>query len=200
MKRGAGASGATAAPPAKRPTGHWSQGLLLSISDPSMVVKSDDRVVMIRDKYPKARHHYLVLPQANISSLKALRACHAPLLTHMLQVARDFVSELAAGPRLTFRYGFHAEPSMAGLHMHVVSQDFDSERLKHKKHWNSFTTEFFMDAERIISSLEEKGHVEVFDKAKCDSLRKRPLRCHVCGEEPSNFPKLKAHIKQHTPK
>lgn len=29
------------------------------------------------------------------------------------------------------------------LHMHVISQDFKSECLKTKKHWNSFTTDFF---------------------------------------------------------
>ena len=109
------------------------------------------------------------------------------------------MSELAV-PQYQFRYGFHAQPSMARLHMHVVSQDFDSDCLKHKKHWNSFTTEFFVDAEDIISSLEEKGRVEVFDKAKCDSLLKRQLRCHVCGQEQSNLPRLKAHIKQHAPK
>ena len=197
MKRAGCASRAT--PPAKRPTGHWSQGILQSMNDPSMIVMSDDRMVMIRDKYPKARHHYLVLPDTDISSLKELSVSHLPLLKHVLQVAKDFVTELAV-PKLAFRYGFHAQPSMARLHMHVVSQDFDSGCLKHKKHWNSFTTEFFIDAQSIISSLEEKGSVEVFDKATCDSLLKMPLRCHVCGEEQSNFPKLKAHTKQHNTK
>lgn len=33
------------------------------------------------------------------------------------------------------------------LHMHVISQDFSSPFLKTKKHWNSFTTDYFVDAE-----------------------------------------------------
>jgi len=32
------------------------------------------------------------------------------------------------------------------LHMHVISQDFNSPCLKTKKHWNSFTTEYFIDS------------------------------------------------------
>ena len=31
--------------------------------------------------------------------------------------------------------------------MHVISQDFDSASLKTKKHWNSFTTAYFVDAQ-----------------------------------------------------
>lgn len=39
--------------PAKK--GHWSQGLLASINDPNLIVESDERVVIIKDKYPKVR-------------------------------------------------------------------------------------------------------------------------------------------------
>ena len=48
MKRVGGASGTTP-PGAKR--SHWSHGLLISMSDPDLIVKSDDKMVMIRDKY-----------------------------------------------------------------------------------------------------------------------------------------------------
>lgn len=32
------------------------------------------------------------------------------------------------------------------VHLHVISQDFDSPCLKNKKHWNSFTTEYFIES------------------------------------------------------
>lgn len=32
------------------------------------------------------------------------------------------------------------------VHLHVISQDFDSPCLKNKKHWNSFTTDYFIDS------------------------------------------------------
>ena len=46
--------------------------------------------------------------------------------------------------------------------MHVISQDFISSSLKNKKHWNSFTTEFFKDVEEILKILEEQGEIKVF--------------------------------------
>lgn len=33
------------------------------------------------------------------------------------------------------------------VHLHVISQDFDSPCLKNKKHWNSFTTDYFMESQ-----------------------------------------------------
>lgn len=38
---------------AKKHKGHWSQGLLASITDPNLVVEEDDLTVVINDKYPK---------------------------------------------------------------------------------------------------------------------------------------------------
>ena len=80
--------------------------------------------------------------------------------------------------------------------MHIISQDFDSLHLKTKKHWNSFTTDFFMDAEVVISKLQDEGQV-VLDPMKCDSMLKQPLHCHVCHEPFPTMPKLKLHIKLH---
>lgn len=41
-----------------------------------------------------------------------------------------------------FKIGFHAQPSMQRVHLHVISRDFHSPCLKTKKHWNSFNTPF----------------------------------------------------------
>ena len=53
-----------------------------------------------------------------------------------------------------FRYGFHAIPSMRQLHLHVISQDLDSAAMKNKKHWNSFSTGFFVAADVLIEHLQ----------------------------------------------
>jgi hypothetical protein len=47
------------------------------------------------------------------------------------------------------------------LHMHIISQDFDSDHLKTKKHWNSFTTSYFMDVEKFIDLLRREGSITV---------------------------------------
>ena len=33
------------------------------------------------------------------------------------------------------------------VHLHAISQDFDSPSLKTKKHWNSFTSAYFVDSD-----------------------------------------------------
>lgn len=59
-------------PEAKK--GYWASGLLKSINDKRYIVEKDDLVTIIKDMYPKAKYHYLVLPNETISNLKALDA------------------------------------------------------------------------------------------------------------------------------
>lgn len=53
-------------PPYKK-KGHWSQGLLASMSDPNLVVESDERIVIIKDKYPKVRRGWERVNQTALS-------------------------------------------------------------------------------------------------------------------------------------
>ncbi|XP_033480285.1 aprataxin isoform X3 [Epinephelus lanceolatus] len=177
--------------------GHWSQGLKVSMQDPNMQVYKDDKVVVIKDKYPKARYHWLVLPWQTISSLKALRDEHCDLVKHMQEVADQMIQQCPDATSLRFRTGYHAIPSMSHVHLHVISQDFDSPCLKNKKHWNSFTTDYFMESHDVIQMLETNGRVTV--KEGTSELLKLPLRCHVCRRELSTIPALKEHLKSHFP-
>lgn len=175
--------------------GHWSQGLKASMQDPKMQVYKDDRVVVIKDKYPKARYHWLVLPWQSIPNLKALRQEHCVLLKHMQQVADQIVAQCPDVSLLRFRTGYHAIPSMSHVHLHVISQDFDSPCLKNKKHWNSFTTDYFIESQDIIQMVETNGKVAIKDGTS--ELLSLPLRCHVCRKELPTIPALKEHIKCH---
>ncbi|XP_034543704.1 aprataxin [Notolabrus celidotus] len=177
--------------------GHWSQGLKTSMQDPKMQVYKDDKVVVIKDKYPKARYHWLVLPWQAISSLKALRGEHTDLLKHMQRVADQMVQQCQHAGSLRFRTGYHAIPSMSHVHLHVISQDFDSPGLKNKKHWNSFTTDYFIESHDVVEMLETNGKVSV--KEGTSELLKLPLRCHVCRKELPTIPSLKDHLKSHFP-
>uniref|UniRef100_A0A8C0MPJ5 Aprataxin n=3 Tax=Canis lupus familiaris TaxID=9615 RepID=A0A8C0MPJ5_CANLF len=135
------------APTKKESLGHWSQGLKISMQDPKMQVYKDEQVVVIKDKYPKARYHWLVLPWASVSSLKAVTGEHLELLKHMHTVGEKMIADFAGSSKLRFRLGYHAIPSMSHVHLHVISQDFDSPCLKNKKHWNSFNTEYFLESQ-----------------------------------------------------
>uniref|UniRef100_A0A3P9N9T7 Aprataxin n=1 Tax=Poecilia reticulata TaxID=8081 RepID=A0A3P9N9T7_POERE len=161
-------------------------------------VYKDDEVVVITDKYPKARYHWLVLPWQSIPSLKALRGEHCDLLKHMQQVADRMIQQCPDASTLRFRSGYHAIPSMSHIHLHVISQDFDSPCLKNKKHWNSFTTEYFIDSDDVIQMLEASGKVTV--KEGSSELLKLPLCCHVCHKELPTIPSLKEHLKSHFPR
>ncbi|XP_059193337.1 aprataxin isoform X2 [Centropristis striata] len=178
--------------------GHWSQGLKTSMQDPKMQVYKDDKVVVIKDKYPKARYHWLVLPWQAISSLKVLREEHCDLVKHMQKVADQMVQQCPDASSLRFRTGYHAIPSMSHVHLHVISQDFDSPCLKNKKHWNSFTTDYFVESQEVIQMLETNGKVTV--KEGTSELLKLPLRCHMCQKEPPTIPALKEHLKSHFPR
>lgn len=178
-------------------SGHWSQGLLASMEDPELIVKSDEKCVTIKDRYPKAQYHFLILPKENISSIRSLNSSHVNLLEHILKCGQNLVSELSCvNPKLHFRLGYHAVPSMSRLHMHIISQDFNSPCLKNKKHWNSFTSDFFIDAEKIIEMIKLKNKVEL-NSEHYEALLKQPLRCHVCHREQKNMPQLKEHIRSH---
>ena len=118
------------------PTHHWSNGLLQSMNDPDMVWYKNDSICIIKDKYPKARFHFLILPKnENLSNLESLNKTHIKLVRLMIDVAKVKVIEhfkRETKDSVEFRCGFHAVPSMAQLHMHVISQDFVSPCLKTK--------------------------------------------------------------------
>lgn len=72
---------------------HWATGLLVSMEDPQLRVKEDDQIVVIKDKYPKAQFHYLILPKADIPSLWHIKKENEDLLLHMHNIANDLIKD-----------------------------------------------------------------------------------------------------------
>jgi diadenosine tetraphosphate (Ap4A) HIT family hydrolase len=190
-------------------TGHWANALKDLMYDHKVreAVKywEDDAVVIMYDKFPKARVHLLALPvpraSLNVEAISKLQntsndiAMLKSLVAHGKWVVEGMQK---AHPGLTFRMGFHAIPSMRHLHMHIISQDFMSDSLKNKKHWNSFTSEFFLPPERVIEMVEQgtisdlKSGTEMHQHFK--NLEKQKLSCHRCGTHIRTMPALKTHI------
>ncbi|CAH1372513.1 hypothetical protein MTP99_014003 [Tenebrio molitor] len=176
--------------------GHWSLGLATSVNDPAYFVKSDDLVNVIKDKYPKAKYHFLIMPKEKISSLKAVTGQHQGLLKHMEDVATEIAND-KKHEGSTFKVGYHAEASMTQLHLHVISDDMNSDCLKTKKHWNSFTTEFFVKSQDVRKNLEKDGKIRLLTTEDCKKCMETPLKCHRCDVKPKNMPALKKHILTH---
>ena len=177
-------------------TRHWSQGLYASMEDPDLLVFQDEVLCVIKDKYPKAEHHFLVLPKEKLTTLYDLHESHLEVIKQMVKIAEKKV--LMKWENRDFKLGFHAVPSMAQVHMHVISQDFNSDCLKTKKHWNSFNTAYFVPAQKVIEILEQKGRIQpedLVDGTDMKSLLKTDLQCNQCDFKPKNMPQLKEHLK-----
>lgn len=48
---------------------YWSKGLVAAINDANNIILRSEAAVVIKDKFPKAKYHFLVLPEANISNI-----------------------------------------------------------------------------------------------------------------------------------
>eukprot|EP00238_Polyblepharides_amylifera_P001613 CAMPEP_0196571856 /NCGR_PEP_ID=MMETSP1081-20130531/1984_1 /TAXON_ID=36882 /ORGANISM="Pyramimonas amylifera, Strain CCMP720" /LENGTH=392 /DNA_ID=CAMNT_0041888965 /DNA_START=24 /DNA_END=1199 /DNA_ORIENTATION=- len=92
-------------------------------------------LVVLRDKFPKSRCHWLVLPRVSgLMGLTSLRVEHVPILEDMLAKGEAWAADHAP-PGSSVRLGFHALPSMKHLHLHVITQDFSGTGMKKKHHW-----------------------------------------------------------------
>lgn len=70
-----------------------SKGLLDSMKDPDLKVKEDDKIVVIKDKFPKAKYHYLILPRIDIPSIWHVTKEHQSLLMHMHETAENLTKQ-----------------------------------------------------------------------------------------------------------
>ncbi|KAK0664174.1 Aprataxin-like protein [Lasiodiplodia hormozganensis] len=101
-----------------------------------------------------------------------------------LPPGRDWTADLLVG--------IHAGPSMANLHVHVLSPDRHSACLKHRKHYNSFSTPFLVP-------------LDAFPLAKDDARRhpgeggylNREFQCWRCQRSfGKSMQKLKEHLAE----
>lgn len=177
----------------------WTEALRKMALNPEQhgdaILQMTQEAVVITDKFPKGRKHLLVVSrQDGLDSLEDLQSSHIQLLKRMHMLGETWIQSLLhEDPSLVFRLGYHSDPSMRQLHLHVISQDFDSPSLKNKKHWNSFTTTFFRDSRGVIDELESTGRVKPCGDES--SLHKLELRCHRCQSVLSNISRLKQHIQ-----
>ncbi|XP_037430719.1 transcription factor bHLH140-like [Triticum dicoccoides] len=179
--------------------GSWAQSLYEVAMHPEKYKNADsileisDEFVVLKDLYPKAKRHVLVISRTDgLDSLADVKKVHLPLLRSLhsagLKWAHKFLEEDAS---LTFRLGYHSVPSMRQLHLHVISQDFNSPSLKNKKHWNSFTSAFFLDSVDVMDDVDQHGSATINPDEKLLAME---LRCHRCRSAHPNIPKLKSHI------
>lgn len=210
---------------------------------PNSVVYKDEEVVIIKDLYPKALRHLLILPRnKHLSRKHPLDAFQSVDLWddfyEYVEKTKDIImddlfsrgllkfeknSSLASDFRNTFiRAGVHSIPSLNNLHIHVITQDFYLPYLKHKKHYNSFTTAFFvafgdLEPESHGSTGDFLAHDGEYDSQSPDEdeapvfatkherspnklemlIKGSPLACTACDKKFGNkFQDLKKHLER----
>lgn len=88
--------------------------------------------------------------------------------------------------------GVHAVPSMSHVHVHVLSRDMRSAKVKHRKHYNSFTTPFLVDIDDFPLADDDPRR----DTKRMGYLQ-RDLRCWRCERNFGNkFAQLKEHLEE----
>ncbi|KIX08639.1 uncharacterized protein Z518_03296 [Rhinocladiella mackenziei CBS 650.93] len=210
----------------------WKNGLLTYILEPSkyspgMVILHNDKTVLIRDAFPKATVHLLLLPrdpskrdlhprdalndQAFLDMMRAEAAVAVKLAASELSrlispysescearisamESDDPPDELPPGRDFSkeCRVGIHAHPSMNHLHVHIISRDMHSDRLKNQKHYNSFNTDFFIPLEDFPLSSDDVRRSVSYQNGNL----KKDCRCWRCGKMFGNkFKQLKDHLE-----
>lgn len=198
----------------------------------SDIVFANSSFVAIRDLYPKATVHCLLLPRSpdktlvhpfdafqDADFLASTRAEAARLKDLVARELQRLVGEHSAAdaPRRAVldgevepetdadgsvvlppgrdwmsevKVGVHARPSMNHLHVHVISRDMCSVRLKVRKHYNSFTTDFFVPLEDFPLASDDTRRNQA-------GWHEKPMRCWRCGRDFGNkFKELKKHLDE----
>lgn len=191
---------------------------------PNEVVFYDANVSIIYDKYPKSVVHFLVLPrdyeltEANpfavlsdpnwvdllnpyVLRAKLFAAMHLKAIkndadTKGIQFPPDLKAWNEYLPFLDrIKTGFHAVPSMANLHIHIVSSDLHSPAMRRFNHYNSFVTEFFVPftgkADPDLRVHQSIDHAHRY----LDICHHSPLVCHTCHKQFEKFSSLQKHLE-----
>lgn len=112
---------------------------------------------------------------------------------------RSPVSHLHPVSQLRFMSGCHVLPSLCPLHMHLTSLDMQSDALKNKKHYNTFTTSFFVSRARVEEEISKHCYVKLaLDQESLLAAEKlenqSPMFCAWCQYQCKSAPELKKHL------
>jgi histidine triad (HIT) family protein len=97
-------------------------GKILAGTIPAKRLHEDDRCIVIADIQPQAPFHALVIPRKPLVSLAEATEADAPLLGHLLVVAREVAERAGHGAafRVVANTGEVAGQSVMHLHLHVL--------------------------------------------------------------------------------
>lgn len=167
------------------------------------VIYKDEKYVVVKDAFPKSIIHYLLLlrdpkitKQHPLTVFKdeALKEEVAKLIVKVKGIILERLTEEfdIEEDENFIQVGVHSVPSMANLHVHLMTRDFNSEKMKRKQHYNSFTTEFFVKFDELPL---ENGDKRLNAHAIEQVVKTSDMKCVYCGKNFKNkFVELKKHL------
>jgi histidine triad (HIT) family protein len=95
---------------------------IISQEIPVEFVHSDELVVVIKDKFPKAEVHLLVLPREHFESLNDLTENHDKLMAHIMRLLPRLAKDqgLSDGFRTIINTGRGGGQEIFHLHVHLL--------------------------------------------------------------------------------
>ncbi len=90
---------------------------------PTDLVYERQDLVVIKDKFPKAPVHLLVIPKKHIDSVNHIEHVDRDLITNIIFVAKEQAHKAGAGEsgyKLVFNVGRDGGQSIPHLHLHIL--------------------------------------------------------------------------------
>jgi histidine triad (HIT) family protein len=89
---------------------------------PAEKVYEDDAIIAIKDLYPKAPVHLLIIPKKVIPDIQSMRPEDFPLIPQVIAVAQTLATRfgIAKGYRLLTNNGSDAGQTIFHLHFHLL--------------------------------------------------------------------------------
>jgi len=89
---------------------------------PAEKIFENERILAIKDRYPTAPVHILIMPKKEIPNLQALQPEDFPLISEIILVAQKLAEEfdITDGYRLLTNSGEEAGQTIFHLHFHLI--------------------------------------------------------------------------------
>ncbi|CCB91318.1 HIT-like protein CPn_0488/CP_0266/CPj0488/CpB0508 [Waddlia chondrophila 2032/99] len=97
-------------------------GKIIAGEMPAQKVFENERILAIKDLFPKAPVHLLIMPKKEIPNLQSVSKEDLPLISEIVEIAQNLADtfNVAEGYRLIVNNGAEAGQSVSHLHFHLI--------------------------------------------------------------------------------
>ena len=97
-------------------------GKIISGEMPAEKVFENERILVIKDLFPRAPVHLLIMPKKEIPNLQSLAKDDLPLISEIFEIGQQLAKEngIENGYRMIVNNGAEAGQSVSHLHFHLI--------------------------------------------------------------------------------